>query len=364
MNTSNTNTREYGIDLFRIILMMIIPMIHVIGQGGIINAAAPLSATYEMSWLLMSFFLVAVNCFVLITGFVHYEKETRFYRLFTLWIEVLFYSVIITIIFKFIYPDEIGLNNFWKSIIPTFYTKGQFSRYWFFTAYAGMFLLTPFINLGLKKFNKKQDIAIVVLLFVVFSFLPTILGQDYAFNLNQEYSALWFVVLYYIGGIIHKYEIIIKISACKWMLIYIICMLLSWGIRYVLEMNGIIETGFELYSFNCYLSSLNLIGAVALFCAFSKIRITQKSVISIIRFFSPVCFGVYLIHDNMTVSYYLLVNKFGFLAQQNPAMMTVGVIVIGFTIFIVCSLIDWIRELIFRRLKIKERFCRLERNFD
>ncbi len=133
--------------------MMLIPMIHVLGQGGVIGAATPFSATYETSWLLMAFLLVAVNCFVLITGYVSYGKEKKFYRLFTLWLEVIFYSVVITTIFKFIYPDEIGLEHFWKGIIPTLYTKGQFSRYWFFTAYAGMFLLSPFVNLGLKHFS-------------------------------------------------------------------------------------------------------------------------------------------------------------------------------------------------------------------
>ena len=74
----------------------------------------------------------------------------------------------------------------------------------------------------------------------------------------------------------------------------------------------------------------------------------------------PVCFGVYLIHDNMTVSYYLLGDRFAFLAEQNPLIMVGGVILAGVGIFVVCSLIDWVRELLFRKLRIKDRLCRIE----
>ena len=105
----------------------------------------------------MSFVLVAVNCFILITGYVYYGKETKYYRLATLWIEVLFYSIIILLLFYFMFPTQLGFEDIWKNIIPTFFTKGQFSRYWFFTAYVGMFLISPFVNMALKHFNKKQD---------------------------------------------------------------------------------------------------------------------------------------------------------------------------------------------------------------
>lgn len=206
INNKSVTKRDYGIDLLRIVSMLMVPMVHILGHGGVIEATVPFSLQYESAWLLESILLVAVNCFVLITGYVYYGKETRYYRLLTLWAEVLFYSIIIIIALKFIFPSELGLENYWKAIIPTFFTNDQFSRYWFFTAYVGMFLLSPFINLGLKHFNKKQDLSVFLSLFIIFSLLPTILNQDMAFNLNQGYGVLWFVVLYYTGGLIHKYE--------------------------------------------------------------------------------------------------------------------------------------------------------------
>lgn len=131
-----------------------------------------------------------------------------------------------------------------------------------------MFLISPFVNLGLKHFNKKQDLAAFLSVFIIFSLLPTVLNQDAAFNLNQGYSVLWFIVLYYTGGLLHKYNVFKIFKTYKWLLIYIICMLASWLIRFVLKSIGLIETGFALYSFNCYLSVLNFIGGIALFCVF------------------------------------------------------------------------------------------------
>lgn len=362
MNNLKISQRDYGIDLLRIVSMLMVPIVHVIGQGGILTAAVPFSLQYESAWLLMSFLLVAVNCFVLITGYVYYGKETKYYRLFTLWAEVLFYSIIIIIGLKFMFPNQIGLEHYWKSIIPTFFIKGQFSRYWFFSAYVGMFLLSPFVNLGLKHFDKKQDLAVFLMLFIIFSLLPTVLNQTQAFNLNDGYGVLWFVVLYYTGGLIHKYDIFNLFKTHKWALIYIVCMLLSWTIRYVLESLHVIETGFVISSFNCYLSPLYFIGGIALLCVFKNVNITKSSLISLIKFFTPVCFGVYLIHDNMSFAYFFLDKKFAFLAQMNPILMVIDIILIGLGIFIVCSLVDWIRELLFRKLKVKERFGKFEEN--
>ena len=360
MNVLKATQRDYGIDLLRIISMLMVPMVHVIGQGGILTAAVPFSMQYESAWMLMSFLLVAVNCFILITGYVYYGKQTRYYRLATLWIEVLFYSIIIMVIIYFMFPADFSLESIWKGILPTFYTNGQFSRYWFFTAYAGMFLISPFINMALEHFDKKQDLAVFLSLFVAFSLLPTVLSQDMAFNLNQGYSVLWFVVLYYTGGLLNKYEIFKKLKSGKWLLIYIVCCLMSWAIGYALQSWGFIETGFDIYAFNCYLSPLYFIGGIALFCVFKNINITGPFSISLIKFFAPVCFGVYLIHDNMSVDHYFLSGKFAFLANMDPVSMVLGIILCGVGIFVACSLIDWIRELLFRKLKVKSRLACLE----
>ena len=101
---------------------------------------------------------------------------------------------------------------------------------------------------------------------------------------------------------------------------------------------------------------------IALVCVFKNIKITRPFSISLIKFFAPVCFGVYLIHDNMSIDHYFLGNKFAFLAHMDPVSLVIGAIACGLGIFVACSLIDWIRELIFRKLKVKSRLAGLEEN--
>ena len=42
--------------------------------------------------------------------------------------------------------------------------------------------------------------------------------------------------------------------------------------------------------------------------------------------------------------------------------MIIGIIMAGLGIFVICSLVDWIRELLFRKLKVKSRLATLEEN--
>lgn len=39
--------RDYGIDLLRVVSMLMVPMVHILGQGGVIGATVPLSLQYE-----------------------------------------------------------------------------------------------------------------------------------------------------------------------------------------------------------------------------------------------------------------------------------------------------------------------------
>lgn len=41
LNVVKITQRDYGIDLLRIISMLMVPIVHIIGQGGILTAATP-----------------------------------------------------------------------------------------------------------------------------------------------------------------------------------------------------------------------------------------------------------------------------------------------------------------------------------
>ncbi|WP_295594909.1 hypothetical protein [uncultured Methanobrevibacter sp.] len=56
MNAVNTSQRDYGIDLLRIISMMMVPMIHLLGQGGVIASTVPFSIIMKLHGYLSHFY--------------------------------------------------------------------------------------------------------------------------------------------------------------------------------------------------------------------------------------------------------------------------------------------------------------------
>ncbi|MDE6723424.1 MAG: hypothetical protein K2J55_04430, partial [Eubacterium sp.] len=62
--------RNYGIDLLRIVCMIMVPVLHVLGHGGLLEGAEILSVKYEFVWFLEAAAFCAVNCYALISGYV------------------------------------------------------------------------------------------------------------------------------------------------------------------------------------------------------------------------------------------------------------------------------------------------------
>ena len=99
----NKDSRNYGIDLLRIISMLGVVFLHVLGHGGILSLdLSPVN--FSMVWFIEILAYPAVNCFVLISGYIGYKEEKIFPKiknLLNLAFTVAFYSVSSFLIFKF-----------------------------------------------------------------------------------------------------------------------------------------------------------------------------------------------------------------------------------------------------------------------
>ena len=69
---SSMEERNYGIDLLRIVSMMMVVLLHVLGQGGILDGSDPLTVKSETAWLLEIGAYSAVNIYAMISGYVGY----------------------------------------------------------------------------------------------------------------------------------------------------------------------------------------------------------------------------------------------------------------------------------------------------
>ena len=342
--------RHFGIDSLRIVSMIMIPILHILGHGGILASAAKLTLPNIVSRALDSACFCAVNCYGLISGYVGYGKKIKYSNIIVLLLQVMTYKILLTAMFAVFLPGSVDIKGILISFLP-FYSD----TYWYFSAYFGMFFFIPFFNYILETLDKKRLDILLLSIFVVFSFITTLFHQDFA-NTKFGYSALWLAALYIIGGYLKKYDIGKNVKRYKLFLGYVLFAGISYLSRIVIEVVTKIVIkrpvgGGYLFS---YVSPTILLSAVFLFLYFTRLSFNNNIAKKVVAFFTPATFGVYLIHDYPIVRQYFILHKFEFLLKYNPFFMILCVILAAICIFVVCALIDKLRILAFDLLKIKK----------
>ena len=353
LQTSKQSGRNYGIDALRIVAMIMIPILHIIGHGGILSTVKSFSVNYDIVWLIKAAACCAVNCYGLISGYVGYGRKFRYSNILYLCIQVAFYTLIITGIFAVIEPGSVGIKTFIKAALPF-----SSNIYWYFTSYFCMFFFIPFFNYLLEKLEKIQLDKLMLTILFIFSILPTLFQSDIT-KANKGFSPIWLAMLYLIGGYIKKYNITDKIRQWQCILGYLCCVVSAWIIE--LAVTYFFGQADERSYFLEYTSPAVLMCAVLLLLFFAKLKV-NKSTAKFIRFFAPLSFSVYLIHDETLIRAKFITASFTDYASLNPVLMILSIIGTALAIWLICSLIDKIRLLIFDALRIK-KLCVLTENF-
>ena len=348
----NKVSRNYGIDLLRIVSMIGVVFLHVLGHGGLLYLdQSPVE--FSMVWFFEILFYPAVNCFVLISGYVGYKGDNIFPKiknLFSLLFTVLFYSITIFFVFKLFGPQPLGMKELVKSFIPTIA-----GRYWFFSAYFGLILLSPVLNLFVHKSNLKHAFTFFAILFL-FSIISVI--RD-TFSLLGGYSVIWFVLIYLIGAIVKKYDLNKLFSKKIWFIIVLSAFIITWISKIILHFSNIPFLVSHSSILVNYVSPTIVLMSIALLCLFSKISCCP-TFSPIISFFATSAFSVYLIHDNTYVRKYLISKIHSFIGDFSFVLFTLSIIGCVVAIFLICILIDKIRILIFKLIKIDKLSERIE----
>ena len=132
--------RNYGIDLLRIVATFMIIILHILGVGGVIYNAKIFTPVYITAWLLEFGAYCAVNCYALISGYVGIYSKFRISNILLLWMQVVFTTLIITVVFYFLGAD-VTITDIKEACTPV-----TSQLYWYFTAYVALYLLSPFLN--------------------------------------------------------------------------------------------------------------------------------------------------------------------------------------------------------------------------
>ncbi len=84
--------------------------------------------------------------------------------------QVLFYTILTTVLFAILSPEKIGLKVILAAIVPFAY-----GSYWYYTAYFCLFFLMPYLDIFIEKTTKTEARKMLASCFFVFSLLTTFL---------------------------------------------------------------------------------------------------------------------------------------------------------------------------------------------
>lgn len=346
--------RNIGIDLLRIVSMCMIIMIHMNGYGKASAAIDTHSIKYFFSQIITYMISCSVNVFAMISGYGNSMKAgqtnsvKKFWRL---WLQVLFYSVALMLVFKAIHPDEISRRQMIETMFPALSMQ-----YWYFSYYIPVLLLMPYLNFIMIKMDVVSIRKLVVLLFSIFSIIPWIFQTDW-FHLNGGFSAFWLIILYVFGAWLRKEieegDIVAK---CKKSWLLLICagvVLTQILLRYGLDKAGAIM-GAQNVLMHAFLSStspLVVIEAIVLLLLFAKLEFSDTKWPSIISKMGGASFGVYLIHDNQFVRNYIMIDSLSEIGSLNSFLYVAAMLGTAVGIYVCCAAVELLREFICSSIK-------------
>lgn len=347
-------SRNYGIDLLRIVSMFMVAILHVLWQGGVLDASV--GAAHHVAWLLETSAYCAVNCYAMISGYVCYtdaEKPYRYSKYLSFWLPVFTYSFGITLLFKLIKPELVTEEQMLGSAFPI-----AFYAYWYASCYTGLFFVIPYLNRFLRSLTKGETNRMIALLLTVFVGYVTFARRfDDCFKLSEGYSFVWLVLLYLMGAWMKKCDIPSHVSSKKLILGSIAAIVFSWAVHEFVEKEEISRI------FVDYTSATIVFVAFSFVCIFSKLRLCPL-LTKLTRFFAPAAFGVYLIHvQNIVWDNYVL-DAFIWIADKPAWLVPALVLGSAFCILTVCLLIEKLRLAAFQLLGINKLVSAIENRID
>lgn len=323
-------SRESNFELFRIILMVMIIAIHYFLHGGALKALTPNDENYYIVNIIYSAIRVAVNCFVIVSGYFGIRFKGK--KLIKFILQALFYSILIFSIFVYSGIVEFSILELKRALTPILSY-----RWWFITTYILLYIISPYINIVRDKLTRESYSR---LLFIGLFFC--IIAPTFKFNPlinNRGFSLYNFILLYLIGGYIQKYYNK-NISKYKFLLSYITFSLLTFCYNLVLNNNK--DTSAYDYD-NIFI----LCAAISLTMFFKSIKLKSN----IINNISPMVLGIYLIHDHEYVRKFIYTQIFNANKYYTSNLLFINAIKTIGCIFVVCLIVEFIRSKIFGKLE-------------
>ena len=294
----------------------------------------------------------------MISGFVGFHSH-KYSNLLYILVMTSFYSYGIAYFLKY-YWLRLRIDNLKNFIYPIFITD-----YWYVTAYFCMYFLLPIINTGILYIKKEDMKYFLIILFLIYSCLGEIKNYSKLFNkdlysFSNGFSFIWLIILYLYGSYFGKFKKVVK----KYKLFYYILNLLLLILFPILRTKIILYKykKYNIFNMNVdYTAPSSVIIAIILINIFSDFNIENKYIVKIISFFAPLTFGVYLLHNHVLVRDNIIRNYFLYILKYKSFKLIFAEIYCSIKVFLICSIIDYVRYILFKLLKIRELCILIEK---
>ncbi|MGT2930570.1 acyltransferase [Streptococcus dentasini] len=341
--------RNLGIDLLRIFAMLMIIVTHILGKGGIREEVdGSTDIYYWTTWLIQVTAYGAVNCYALISGYVGIHSHYRYSKAVLLWLQVIFYTLGFGLVFT-LAGQDVTEQDWLSAFFPVI--KGQ---YWYITAYFGLLVFMPLLNIGLSKISNRDLKYIVIVAIFFFSVMPALFNTRVdEFSFDRGFSMNWLTVLYIIGAYLKRLDLVRLFRERTLALIFAVSIAVTFVMKFIMG---------DIWYW--YTSPSLLAGSLAIFIWFETRSIKRKGRFArLIQFFSPTTLGIYLVHLNPLLVRFWLKDIFVPFVDFPIVLFPLIILGTALLIFVVSGLIEKLRLHLFQSLKIPKLVNKIDSLF-
>ena len=270
--------------------------------------------------------------FFLISGYFWKDSIDNRKRIFKLWLEMFFYSMLCLGIAVMVCQVS-SIRLVVAAMLPL-----SHGEYWFMTAYLVLMLCMPWINILIRNLDKKSHQGLLVVLFIFTSIIPSIPGCPT--NIISDVGFYFFI--YLTGVYLRRYpdnyldSKKINLLASGILLVGLISSVIFMdllGMKY----NSLTENACYFLRMKC---PLVIFWALSVFDLLKNIEMKHNR---FVNYVSGSMLGVYLIHSNKNIRDAMWKFIFKNMQLESPYLV-VHLILSVAGIFVVCISIDFIRR--------------------
>lgn len=335
MNKGNIATqRQSNIELLRVISMFMVLLGHYYVLS-YFDSGNTISFNLLGMQFLGAWSKVAVDIFVIITGYFLVNQIFRWNKVLKLLSCTYFWGIIILLL-GLVLGLSIKTDYIYKSIFPLTPLN------WFARSYLLLYVSIPLFNKIINSVSKARLGQIIIALTTIFYTIPTLIST---FISGGGYLTSYFTfgIMYMIGAYIRKYgdEKLDKISIYTGIMsIILILASILWNDIHMHE--GL----YIMYLAHKGNSVVGLLAAIGIFTIFKNIKISYSPFINTL---ASTTFAVYLIHNNPIISDWLWNTVVQANNYFDSPFFLLHMVSITTLIFVFCSMIELIRLNIFNR---------------